>query len=290
MNNYDRMSKIFVWANSDMDGATSVILLGNIFPKFDYKSCFFGIFEEKFLEWSKTNLDNYDKIFVVGMVLDQKLVNKIDSPNIVFISDRQENLMTIESKIISKDSASCCKIIYDLFKEKVIITDDIKKLVLYTSDYNSYSLKYKESENLNAIYRSYLYNKFGSFVNRFWKGYDKFTDNELNIVDNYFKNILNEVENLELFEGTFKNYKVLSTISKYSPNELTKYLLENYDHDIIIVVNLDTQFVSFRKNTNSDVDLGFVAQYLCDGGGTTKSAGGTITEKFLEFTKTFTEI
>jgi hypothetical protein len=53
------MSKIFVWANSDLDGACSTILLGNIFPNMDYKSVFFGDFLNQYTDWEH-NLENYD--------------------------------------------------------------------------------------------------------------------------------------------------------------------------------------------------------------------------------------
>ena len=61
MTNYDIMSKIFVWANSDLDGACSTILLGNIFPNMEYKSVFFGDF---LTQW-KVGIDYHKNLGVI---------------------------------------------------------------------------------------------------------------------------------------------------------------------------------------------------------------------------------
>ncbi len=58
-------------------------LLGNIFKNFEYRHCFFGKFEEQYLPWAKENAEDYDKIFIVGMVLDQNLIKKIDEEEIM---------------------------------------------------------------------------------------------------------------------------------------------------------------------------------------------------------------
>ena len=56
--NIDVQSRIFIWSNSDLDGACSVILLGQVFEEFEYQSCFFGKFEEEYLKWAKAKLDD----------------------------------------------------------------------------------------------------------------------------------------------------------------------------------------------------------------------------------------
>lgn len=284
------MSKVFTWVNSDMDGAASVILLGNIFSKMDYKQTFFGDFKEKYLEWEKHFYDEYDKIFIVGMVLDQQLVNKLDDPKLVFISDRNDKLNVYDSTLISENCSSCVRLIYKRFKDKIIFSDNLKKLVLFVDDYNDYKLKYKESEYLNGIYRKYTYGRFQSFVKRFWNGYDGLTDKEMETAESFFEEIQKEVANLELYEGTFKSWTVLSTLSKGSVNEIAKNLIDNYDHNVIIVMNPDTKFVSFRKHPNSNADISFMAENLCDGGGGEWAAGGQMTKKFLEFTETLKQI
>jgi hypothetical protein len=277
------VSKIFVWANSDLDGACSTILLGNIFPTMEYKSVFFGDFLNQYTDW-ESNLENYDKVFVIGMVLDQSIINKIDDPRVVFVSDRGEKLNIFDSTMISEECSSCCKLLYKKFKEKFEFPPDLKKLILYVDDYNFYSLKHKESEYLNAIYRNTRYNRFKVFVNRFWNGYDGLTDKEMESAEAFFLAIDNEYANLDLYEGTFKDWSVIATFSKFSVNEIAKKLIDNHKKDVIIVVNPDTQFVSFRKPEGSTADIAFIAENLCNGGGGEYASGGKISQKFLDFT------
>lgn len=288
MSNYN-VSKIFVWANSDLDGACSTILLGNIFPDLEYKSAFFGDFLNQYTEWEH-NLENYDKIFIVGMVLDQSIINKIDDPKVVFVSDRNEKLNVFDSSIITEEYSSCCKLLYKKFKDKFDIPPDLKKLILYIDDYNVYSLKHKESEYLNGLYRNTRYNRFKVFVNRFWNGYDGLTDKEMVLAESFFHAIDNEYKNLDLYEGQFKDWSVIATFSKFAVNEIAKKLIDNHKKDVIIVVNPDTQFVSFRKPEGSTADIAFIAENLCSGGGGEWASGGKITQKFMDFTQKLIQI
>ena len=278
-------SKIFIWANSDLDGAASTILLGNIFTQFDYQSVFFGKFEETYTAWAKNNLEDYDKVFIVGMVIDQTLLNKIDDPRIVVISDRGELLKAFDSTIITDECTSCCKLIYSKFKEKINFTVELKKLVLYVDDYNKYELKYEESKYLNGIYRKMGYKKFSTFVDRFWNGFDGFTDSEVALAGVFFDEIYTESQTLDIYKGEFKGWSVISTFSKFSVNEIAKELIDNYEADVIIIVNPDSKFVSFRKPNGSKADIKYMAENLCSGGGGEWASGGHMTQKFLDFTQ-----
>ena len=290
MCNYDKMSKIFIWGNSDLDGACSVILLGNIFPDMDYKPVFFGDFLSQYTAWEKTNLEKYDKVFIVGMVLDQSLINKIDDPRLVFVSDRGEKVNVFDSTLIGEESTSCSKLLYKKLKDKFEIPDDLKRLILYVDDYNSYTLKHKESEYLNAVYRSIRQKRFQEFVRRFWNGFVGFTDSEVSLAEGFFESIEEEYKNLEIYKDEFKDWKVLCTTSSKSVNEIAKKLIDNHDCDAIVVINLETKFVSFRKPVGSPADIVYMAERLCNGGGGEWASGGHITERFLEFTKKLEEL
>lgn len=283
-------SRIFIWANSDLDGAASTITLGNIFTQFDYQSVFFGNFEEAYTAWANNNLEDYDKVFIIGMVVDQTLLNKIDDPRIVLISDRGERLNSFDSTIITEQYSSCCRLIYSKFKNKVEFTQDLKKLILYVDDYNRYDLKYEESKYLNALYRKMGYKRFSSFVDRFWNGFDGFTESEVMLADTFFEEINKEVKSLDIYTGEFRDWKVVSTFSKLSVNEISKSLIDNTDADVIIVINPDSKFVSFRKPNASKADIKYMAENLCNGGGGEWAAGGSITQKFLDFATKLTSL
>jgi len=289
INNYD-MSKIFAWVNSDLDGIGSTILLGNLFKNFEYRHCFFGNFEEQYLLWAKDNAVDYDKIFIVGMVLDQNLVKKIDDQRVVFVSDRNEQFKTWDSTIIHDECSSCTKLLYKKFKEKIEFTKNLKKFFLYVDDYNSYELKHEETKYLNAFYRKSGANRFINFVNRFWNGFDGFKKSEVKLADAFFKELDKELSEITLYKGEWSGYNIVSTISKFSVNELAHSIMTNYNGDAVIIMNPDTQFVSFRKYKGSGIDIVKIANILCDGGGGEWAAGGKITKEFLKFSETLKEI
>ena len=284
------MLKIFAWVNSDLDGIGSTILLGNIFKNFEYRHCFFGKFEEQYIPWAKENAEDYDKIFVVGMVLDQNLIKKIDDHRVVFVSDRPEDFKIWDSAMIQEECGSTTKLLYKKFKEKVEFTKDLKKFFLYVDDYNSYDLKHEESKYLNALYRKSGGNRFINFVNRFWNGFDGFTTTEVKLADSFFKELDDEFVDMTVFTGEWEEFKIISTISKFSVNELSYAIMENYEGDAVIVMNPDTQFVSFRKYKGSEIDIAKIACNLCNGGGGEWASGGKITKEFLKFSETLREI
>lgn len=280
---------VFAWFNSDLDGVGSAVVLGNLFKNFEYRSVFFGDFERQFTEWFEENGENYDKIFVVGMVYDQKMINQLDDYKIIFVSDGPEKLNVFDSTWVQEDTTSCTRLLYNKFKDKVEYPIDIKKLVVYIDDYNSYTLKTEEAKYLNAIFRKTSgKNKFNALVRRFWNGYDGLTNSEQKVAQQFFDEIQTEAENLELYKGEYKGFSILSFFTKKSANEMAGVVLDNYETDAVMVVNLDTQFVSIRARKGGKADAKLLAERLCNGGGTKESAGGKITEKFLEFTQELT--
>lgn len=282
---------VFAWFNSDLDGVGSAVVLGNLFQNFEYRSVFFGDFERQFTEWFEANGDNYDKIFVVGMVYDQKMINSLDDHKIIFVSDGPERLNVFDSTWVQAETTSCTRLLYNKFKDKVEYPVDIKKLVVYIDDYNSYTLKTEEAKYLNALYRKTSgKNKFSTLVRRFWNGYDGLTETEQRIAQQFFDEINEEASNLELYKGKFKGFDVLAFFTKKSANEMAGIVLDNYPTDVVMVVNLDTQFVSIRARRGGKGDAKLAAENLCNGGGTKESAGGKITDKFLEFTQQLTSL
>lgn len=284
------MQRIFTWVNSDLDGVGSTVLLGNLFKNFEYRHCFFGKFEEQYIPWAKKNAEDYDKIFVVGMVLDQNLIKKIDDHRVVFVSDRVEDLKVWDSTLIAEQCTSCTKLLYKKFKDKIEFTKNLKKLFLYVDDYNSYTLKHEETKYLNAFYRKAVGNRFINFVNRFWDGFDGFTDTEISMANGFFEDLEREQESLTMFKGEWEGFGVISSISKFSVNELAHAIMDNYKTDVVIIMNPDTQFVSFRKSKDSKVDISKMADKLCDGGGGEYAAGGKLTKEFLKFSETLKEL
>jgi oligoribonuclease NrnB/cAMP/cGMP phosphodiesterase (DHH superfamily) len=283
---------VFLWTNCDLDGVASTIILGNAFAKsnFDYQCVFFGDFEKKYTEWFNENSNKYDKIFIVGIPLDQNTINKIDDKKVIIISDKKENIKVYDSTLIDDDTTSCTKLLYKKFKDKFEFSSDLKKLIVYVDDYNSYELKTREAKILNGLFRKSGNNRFYNFVNKFWSGYQELSESELRLSSSFYKDLNSELENLCLYQGEYKGHSVIATFAKGSANEIANSLLDNYDYEIAIIVNVNTQFVSFRKKRNSSADIKFMAENICNGGGSVNSSGGKLTQKFLDFTTTLIEL
>ena len=276
--------------NSDLDGVGSTVLLGNMFPNFEYRYCFFGDFERQWNEWYEENFHDYDKVFVVGMVLDQRIVNNLDDESVIFVDDRDTKLDTFKSTMIHKPESSCTKLLYKTFKDKVEFPLNLKKFFAYIDDYNSYELKTEEAKYINALYRKSWGGKFQRFVQRFWKGFDGFTEKEIALAEKFFEELKEEVDKITLYKGTFKDWKVIATFSMFSANEIAGEIMKAYDVDVVLIVNTDTNFVSFRRSKGSEADIQYMSEYLCDGGGGEWAAGGTITPKFMTYTENLKEI
>lgn len=281
---------VFLWTNCDLDGVASTITLGSMFSNFDYKGIFFKDFENEYTNWFEEHSKEYDKIFIVGIPLDQTIINKIDDKKVIIVSDKKESFKVYESTLIDEDTTSCSKLLYKKFKNKIEFPAAIKKFIIYADDYNSYELKTKESKILNGLFRKSGNKRFYNFVNKFWSGYENISESEMRLSASFYKELNSELENLSLYRGEYKGNSVIATFAKGSANEIAFAILENYKCDIAVIVNVNTKFVSFRKQKESTSDIKFMAENLCNGGGSSNASGGTITQKFLEFTQTLTEI
>jgi hypothetical protein len=96
----------------------------------------------------------------------------------------------------------------------------------------------------------------------------------------------------QFFEGSLKEYKVVSCFAENFHDELLTHILTNYNAAIAITVNLSEKKIVLKKNYETcSIDLCALAKLLCDGDcyeTYSDLAFGKITEKFLKFTKTLT--
>ena len=147
--------------------------------------------------------------------------------------------------------------------------------------------KYKDSLKLNAIYLTYNRPKVEKFINSFENGFRDYTVYEKNSIKLFIQKFKEQLQN-QVFQGNIKQYKVVSIISNYAVSEVANFIINKYDADIGIIVNVDTKTVSLRRSKESDVDISIIAKALCSGGGSPTAAGGKLTPEFANLTKTFT--
>ncbi len=288
---------IIIFTDTDLDGAGSALLLNRLYKGHDVitvETTEATILNEFKSRWN--TLDHFDKIFVCDLCLNAEQAEAINRDNVVVIDHHELHVphavKYTKAKSIVTEYTSCTKLIADKFKTKLNLDKQLESLVTLIDQYDCWSFDFPnelEPARLNAIYYTYNKPKWEKFVNAFGDGLREYNLHEKNSIKLFFKKFAEQLTNPK-FVGTVKNYKVISTFVTSHVNEVGHYLVNKYDADIAIMVNLDKHFVSFRKDTKCKADLSVLATTLCEGGGSHKLAGGKLTEKFMNFSKPFQPI
>ena len=287
-----KYKKILVWADNDLDGAACSLLLKWIYSEADitYDEIFEGAFSEK-IKQKANSLNDYDLVFIVDLYVPDSEFELIDKLNVTIIDHHKTHESVMQrykkAKTLIKEYPSACKLIYDTYLKNNDLTNEQKVIVVFADDYDSYNLKYKESLMYHAIVRTYNAPKIKKFIDAFQNGHRKFNLQEQNSIALYIKKIKEQIKTSEVFIGKLNNYKVVACYINHAPNEVLHYMINKYNADVGIGINLQYKFVSFRKHKNCKIKLNLLAEKLCEGGGHECSAGGKLTDKFIELTKIF---
>lgn len=292
-------NKIFLFTDHDLDGAGCYYILRHYLQS-DFN--FIQTSEKNFLK-DFNNLsakEQYSKIYIFDLAIFKDFFKEIDLPNVVFIHHRnleeQENKTVLNLKNESEDYSSCTKLIYNKLKDKFKIpfTNSQKSLVALIDDYDSYTLKSPNSLKLNYLYWNFKYDKARKFFEAFSSGFNGFNSDQQEIIkdcENQFKTIYN---NLKIFKGELdisgKKTILCSTFNTFAPSEICHKIIQDYDCDIVINVNLNNNYLNIRKNPKCDIHIGKLAEKLFDGGGNLKVAGGHLNKNFLTLSKQLHQI
>jgi len=294
------MKKYTCFTHYDLDGVVSYITLRWALGPFDsVQQSTARRFREDYTKWLiNNNPDDYDKIYITDLDVSEHK-DLIDRDN-VFIIDHhkshEENAGYKKATAVVKEYKSAAELIYKVFRKlnNLELTQEQKKLILYTSDYDSYELQLSESVKLNSIF--WHTNKgFDSFVKHFSKGFYGYTVEQESIYK-FYKEVIDRVrEQLSVYSGTFKiqgkERIVCAAFADKNINEVADFLLKDFNAEVALVVNTKGNHVSLRRpKTGSDVDVSLLSAKLCNGAGHEYAAGGEITEKFLQFTKLLKQV
>ena len=177
------------------------------------------------------------------------------------------------------------------------LTKNQKVLMLLVDDYESYNFKLNGSYELGVIYDNLQGSKPVRFVSLYKDGFTGFTGDQLKIIEYYKRKFEKLKSTLQVYTAgphyikglsKYKNsYKYVSTFTNGYINEVSDYLLKKYNSDICIITNLETKRVFIRRAKKCDANLKYLAALICNGWGYHYAAGGTITDKFLKFSKIF---
>jgi len=289
--------KIHVFIHSDLDGSACYLLLHwYLWNTPSYTMTNHLNMKSDISRWLlKNKLEDYDEIYFVA--LDTcPIMHLIDEKNVQIFDHHQEAKRCRDlyknAKVHVLEQGSTVLGLYRHLKEKYSdrkISTEQRKFVALVDDYVSYRLLEKvQSIGMNMIYWNFQGDKTLKLKERFNNGFSDFSEQEIKIIDFYKSKIRKIVDSAEFYVGDVKIQgvfrKIIATFADTCINEVAAELTE-MGYEIAIIVNNDTQKVSFRKNHHSNVDLSKVAQSLADGGGYKNTAGGMITEKFMSFTK-----
>lgn len=289
---------IAIWTDNDLDGAGSALALKLIYK---HKAKSFFIKETNDFDlvgyikgWINQNYDSYDRIFITDLYVPDELIEFVDKPKVVIIDHHKSHIEVKDryknATLCMEEYPSCTKLIWDkLNKNRAVDNPAIDALFNIIDDYDSYQLKYKETLKLNAVYHSFNKPKVDKFIERYEDGFKDFNINEQNAIKLYYNKLKDELSKVTYFTGTLKGYKVISCCASFGINEIAHNSLKKFNADIAFIVIPQSESISIRKNKDTcDLNLAKLAELLCDGGGHEYAAGGKITEKFLNFTKTLT--
>lgn len=294
------MKKIAVFTDCDLDGlGTYLVFKWFTGLRVEHEICSQSNFRKTFTKWAvKNRPETYDKIYVFDLDVSQSNLDLVDHKNFTIIDHHDTHVANQDkyknANTILKDYTSCCKLLYSLLNKKYPdrnLTDEQKKLVLLVDDYDSYELKLKDSYNLNVVVWNYVGDRAHQFERDFSKGFRGFNDSHMNMIRINNRQVTRILSELEIFHGEIPisgaKYKIYATTAEKCLNEVAHHVINSYDCDICMVMNLRTKRVSFRKNKERipDLDLGKLAQNIAEGGGHQHSSGGQITDQVLTLTK-----
>jgi len=291
------MKKLMCFTHWDLDGVVSYLVLRWAFPKaqIEYLPTTVQNFRNTYTKWlSNHDVEDYDKIFIMdlGIFEDKDL---IDHENVFIIDHHPGHGEYEKAKTAIKEYPSACLLAYQVFKGlyNISLTKQQKHLLLMANDQDSYKFELPYTNNLNTVFWD-SNDKFESFIKSFINGFNGFTLKQENIIKLHDLNLQKIKDNMEVYAGSAKiqgkDRYVCSTFAKQYINEVADILFNDYNADIALVINSNTNHVSYRRKPNSDVDLAELAKKLADGYGHEFSSGSEVTENFMLFTKKLKKI
>ena len=153
------LKKIFVFTDSDLDGAASLLVLHWVLKAnpgdIKFQTVTVSNFRKEFLLWAAENsIENYDAVYFLDLDTSSSS-DLIDNKKSIII-DHHETHDASKYKNANTNisvTTSCAKLLYLHFKDKLTsLTNEQKYLIALANDYDSYTLKLTESYNLNCAF------------------------------------------------------------------------------------------------------------------------------------------
>jgi hypothetical protein len=224
-----------------------------------------------------------------------------DLPFVTFIdhhkrSDEFKNLF-VNSKLIVKEYSSNVKLTYKILEKikPVNLTNEQKKLILLGDDFDSGENKLENSYDLNILFWARYKNNIGDFLKKYNNGFFGLSEKDKKIILESKKQAIDFLKQLPIFKGSINvegQAKTVICSHGESINTMSlDYMLKKYETDLLFFINTKTEKVNLKqKKSENVIDLARFANKYCDGNGHNLSAGGNMTDIFMELTKNFKAI
>lgn len=282
---------IQVITHTDLDGVCSYLVLCWLYgKKLDVIGTTPMKLEQDYDKFIQSN-KQYDKLYFLDLDVS-KIGEKIDSKNTIILDHHKTNIYPFKNAIVRiYNETSCAKLIYDTFfknTEKKLSSAQ-KTLIALADDWDSNKRETPLSEGLNIVYHS-MSNKFNSFVEDYYKGFEPFDKFKQNTILLYKKHRKEYLDKLHPFIGDIEFQgiptKVGAVFCDKFVQECCDYLLFKCNVDVSIAVLIDQKRIAVRRHpSNNKIDVSKFVQRIASGGGHEAAAGGNLTEEFIEFTK-----
>lgn len=293
------MSDCFhIFTHKDLDGILSLLVFKWFYPEnhITYKAVNNINVDSQISDYLQNSINPHN-IKIFDLPLRETFLN-FDLPFITFIDHhkRSEDFKDLfkNSKIVYKEYSSNVLFLYKFLQKTnpTNLTDNQKKLILIGDDYDSGNHAFKESYDLNILFWALYRNDINKFLFDFNNGYKNFTDKESSIIYNIKKDALKTSLEFPVYKGeiTFNGIKkqVISSFGETTNLISMDFLMKKNNADVLFFINTKTEKISLKqKRSDNMLDIGELAKKYCDGNGHLLSAGGKLTDLFLELTKNF---
>jgi hypothetical protein len=284
-----------VFTHGDLDGAVSLLcfLWARPDATIEYEELFNNTIEDRLMLYNEKTI-NKPTTLIMDFSLRESFLN-FDSSEFVFIDHHKRSEKFLNqfktSKVVFKETTSNTSLMYNTFlKEKNTLTTSQKYLIALANDFDCYDLKLKDSYDLNVLFWSEYKNNFSKFIEDYKSGFKPFTESQKKLIENEKYLGCKLAESYQKFSGELKikeeKYNTIAVIGEKYNLLAIDCLINKYDPDIFFFINVKTEKVNMRKKSSiKNFDISVFAEKVCEGGGSSNSAGGKLTPVFMEMMK-----
>jgi hypothetical protein len=283
-----------VFTHGDLDGAVSLLCLLWAKPEsvIEYEELYNNTIEERLLLYKEKTI-NKPTTVIMDFSLRESFLN-FDSSEFVFVDHHKASSKFIDqfkqAKVVFKETTSNTGLMYNSFLKNSNLSKEQKYLIALANDFDCYDLKLPHSYDLNILFWSEYRGKFSKFIDDYYWGFKHFTENQIKLINNEKYLGCQEAERLQKFTGILtikgKTYNTVAAIGEKYNILAIDCIMRKYNPDIFFFINTKNEKVNMRKKSDiKDFDMGTFAEKVCEGGGNSNSAGGTLTPVFMELMK-----